>query len=402
MTDRPLHALLLPPAEAGRLLDALAAALDGSGPAILPLDPRLPPARVAALLDAFAPAAVETPGGTRRWQPADGAGASHGGGRGNLPGDVAVVIATSGSTGEPKGAQLAASALLHSARASLDRIGAGAGERWLCPLPTSHVAGLGILVRSLVGGTTPVVVARLDDGACPAAAGCTYTSLVPTQLRRLLAAGADLARFGTILLGGAAVPAALLAAARAAGARVVTTYGMTETCGGCIYDGVPLEGVSVRTGTGGRIEITGPVLFSGYRLRPDLTRRVMAGGWLVTPDVGAVDAGRLAVRGRADEMINTGGEKVAPAEVAAALELCPGVREAVVIGEPDPEWGERVTAVVVPDDPAHPPALPSLRAGVMRRMPHHAAPRALILVAEVPLLASGKPDLAGLRGLSQG
>jgi len=245
-------------------------------------------------------------------------------------------------------------------------------------------------------------VARLDDGACPAAAGCTHTSLVPTQLRRLLAAGADLARFGTILLGGAAVPAALLAAARAVGARVVTTYGMTETCGGCIYDGVPLEGVSVRTGTGGRIEITGPVLFSGYRLRPDLTRRVMAGGWLVTPDVGAMDAGRLAVRGRADEMINTGGEKVAPAEVAAALELCPGVREAVVIGEPDPEWGERVTAVVVPDDPAHPPDLPALRAGVMRRMPHHAAPRALILVAEVPLLASGKPDLAALRGLSQG
>jgi len=402
VTDRPLHALLLPPAEAGRLLDALAAALDGSGPAILPLDPRLPPARVAALLDAFAPAAVETPGGTRRWQPADGAGAGHGGGRGNVPADVAVVIATSGSTGEPKGAQLAASALLHSARASLDRIGAGAGERWLCPLPTSHVAGLGILVRSLVGGTTPVVVARLDDGACPAAASCTHTSLVPTQLRRLLAAGADLARFGTILLGGATVPSALLAAARAADARVVTTYGMTETCGGCIYDGVPLDGVSVRTGTGGRIEITGPVLFSGYRLRSDLTRRVMAGGWLVTPDVGAVDAGRLAIRGRADEMINTGGEKVAPAEVAAALELCPGVREAVVIGEPDPEWGERVTAVVVPGDPAHPPALPALRAGVMRRMPHHAAPRALILVAEVPLLASGKPDLAALRGLSQG
>ena len=391
MTDRPLHALLLPPAAAGRLLDALAAALDGGGPAILPLDPRLPPARVAALLDAFAPAAVETPEGTRRWPP-DAAGAGHGGRRGNVPGEVAVVIATSGSTGEPKGAQLAASALLHSARASLDRIGAGAGERWLCPLPTSHVAGLGILVRSLVGGTTPVVVARLDDGACPAAASCTHTSLVPTQLRRLLAAGADLARFGTILLGGAAVPPGLLAAARAAGARVVTTYGMTETCGGCIYDGVPLEGVSARTGTGGRIEITGPVLFSGYRLRPDLTRRVMAGGWLVTPDVGAVDAGRLAVRGRADEMINTGGEKVAPAEV----------REAVVIGEPDPEWGERVTAVVVPDDPAHPPALPALRAGVMRRMPHHAAPRALILVAEVPLLASGKPDLAALRGLSQG
>jgi O-succinylbenzoic acid--CoA ligase len=401
VTDRPLHALLLPPpASAGRLLDALASALDGSGPAILPLDPRLPRARVTALLDALAPAVVETPGGIERWRPADPADA--GPGSGLVPAGVAVVIATSGSTGEPKGAQLAASALLHSARASLDRIGARAGERWLCPLPTSHVAGLGVLVRSLVSGTTPVVVQRLEDGMGPAASGCAHTSLVPTQLRRLLAAGADLARFGTILLGGAAAPPRLLAAARAAGARVVTTYGMTETCGGCVYDGVPLAGVSVRTGTDGRIEIAGPVLFSGYRLRPDLTGQAMADGWLVSSDIGAVEAGRLSVHGRADELINTGGEKVAPGEVTAALERCPGVREAVVIGEPDPEWGERVTAVVVPDDPAHPPALQALRAAVAQRMPHYAAPRALVLVAEVPLLASGKPDLAALRGLSRG
>jgi len=181
---------------------------------------------------------------------------------------------------------------------------------------------------------------------------------------------------------------------------VVTTYGMTETCGGCVYDGVPLAGVSVRTGAGGRIEITGPVLFSGYRLRPDLTGQATAGGWLVTADVGVVEAGRLAVHGRADEMINTGGEKVAPSQVAAALELCPGVREAVVIGVPDPEWGERVTAVVVPGDPARPPTLRVLRATVADRIPRHAAPRALVLVTEMPLLASGKPDLAALRRLS--
>jgi len=401
MTGRPLHALLLPPAaqpaSAGRLLDALAAALDGSGPAILPVDPRLPPERAEALLEACAPAAVETPAGTRRWRPAGATGPAAGG----VPPEVAVVIATSGSTGEPKGVQLAGHALLHSARASLDRIGARAGDRWLCPLPPSHVAGLGILVRSLVSGTTPVVVQRLGDRLGAAAARCAHVSLVPTQLRRLLAAGADLARFSTILLGGAAAPAGLLAAARSAGARVVTTYGMTETCGGCVYDGVPLAGVSVRTGTGGRIEVTGPVLFSGYRLRPDLTGQAMADGWLVTSDIGAVESGRVSVHGRADEMINTGGEKVAPGEVAAALELCPGVREAVVIGQPDPEWGERVTAVVVPDDPAQPPALPVLRAAVVERLPPYAAPRALVLVAEVPLLPSGKPDLAALRGLSR-
>ncbi len=403
MTGRPLHALLLPPAaSSGRLLDALASALDGSGPAILPLDPLLPPARIASLLEAFGPAAIETPAGTKRWQPAD---TSPGAGPGavGVPAGVAVVIATSGSTGEPKGVQLAASAMLHSARASLDRIGARTGERWLCPLPASHVAGLGILVRSLISGTTPVVAQPLREEMDLARSGCAHTSLVPTQLRRLLAAGTDLTGFGTILLGGAAAPPGLLAAARAAGARVVTTYGMSETCGGCVYDRVPLAGVSVRTGPEGRIEITGPVLFSGYRLRPDLTGQAMADGWLVTSDVGAVDAGgRLAVHGRADEMINTGGEKVAPGEVAAALELCPGVREAVVIGEPDPEWGERVTAVVVPDDPARPPALRALRAELSQRVPPYAAPRALVLVAEMPLLASGKPDLAALRRLSQG
>ena len=399
VTDRHLHALLLPPAAyAGRLLDALAAALDGSGPAILPLDPQLPRERVDALLTAFAPSAVETPDGIERLWPA---GTGHGGM--SVPAEVAVVIATSGSTGEPKGVQLTAGALLHAARASLDRIGARAGERWLCPLPASHVAGLGILTRSLVSGTIPAVAQSLRDEMDLAGFGCAYTSLVPTQLRRLLAAGADLTGFATILLGGAAAPAGLLDAARAAGARVVTTYGLSETCGGCVYDGVPLTGVSVRTGTAARIEITGPVLFSGYRLRPDLTGQAMADGWFVTSDVGLVDAaGCVAVHGRADEMINTGGEKVAPGEIAAALELCPGVREAVVIGQPDPEWGERVTAVVVPADPDDPPTLAELRAVAGQRLPRYAVPRALVLVAEVPLLASGKPDLAALRGLSQG
>ncbi|MBO0818311.1 MAG: AMP-binding protein, partial [Actinobacteria bacterium] len=197
MAGRPLHALLLPPAAgAGRLLDALAAALDGSGPAILPLDPGLPPARVADLLNAFTPATVETPDGEKRWRPDDSRPAVPGAGA-DLPDDTAVVIATSGSTGEPKGAQLSAGALLASARASLDRIGARPGARWLCPLPTSHIAGLGVLVRSLVSGTAPVVVDRLDPAQRDLAAfGCGYVSLVPAQLRRMLDAGAGLPAFG--------------------------------------------------------------------------------------------------------------------------------------------------------------------------------------------------------------
>jgi O-succinylbenzoic acid--CoA ligase len=390
VTGRPLHALLLPAASAGRLRDALAAALDGTGPAILPLDPRLPAAQVSALLAAFAPAALETQGDTQRRLPTA-----------PVPPDVAVVIATSGSTGEPKGVQLTAAALLHSARASLGRLAARPGERWLCPLPTSHIAGLGVLVRSLVTGTDPVVTGRLGDDADLAALGCAHVSLVPAQLRRLLAAGADLAAVRTILLGGAAVPPGLLAAARAAGARVVTSYGMSETCGGCVYDGIPLAGVSVRTRDDGRIEIAGPVLFAGYRGQPGLTAAALADGWFVTSDAGAVDsAGRLTVHGRADEMINTGGEKVAPGPVAAALEQCPGVREAVVIGVPDPRWGERVTAIVVPADPADPPALPALRELVAQRLPRYAAPRALLLVPEIPVLGPGKPDLAALRRLA--
>jgi O-succinylbenzoic acid--CoA ligase len=214
----------------------------------------------------------------------------------------------------------------------------------------------------------------------------------------MLDAGADLAALRAILVGGAAVPAGLLAAARAAGARVVTTYGMSETCGGCVYDGVPLDGVQVRTGEDGRIRIGGPVVFSGYRNRPDLTAAALDDDWFVTSDVGRLDPdGRLMVHGRADEMINTGGEKVAPAEVAAILEGCPGVREAAVFGEPDPDWGERVTAAVVPTDPAAPPTLADLRTAVRQHLPAHAAPKALILLPAIPQLPSGKPDLTAIR-----
>jgi O-succinylbenzoic acid--CoA ligase len=402
MTRPPLHALLLPgETGAGRLLAALAAALDGTGPAILPLDPSLPAARVSALLAAFSPTAIETENGTRRLPPAPQPGNGATGSPG-LPEDTAVVIATSGSTGDPKGAQLTAAALRHSARASLTRIGASAGDRWLCPLPTSHIAGVGVLVRSLLSGTDPLVLPRLDPAEHDLAGlDCAHVSLVPTQLRRLLAAGAEVAAFRTILLGGAAIPASLLAAARAAGANVVTTYGMSETCGGCVYDGSPLNGVSVRTDIDGRVSLAGPVLFSGYRNRPDLTRQALANGWFQTSDLGTLDdAGNLVIQGRADEIINTGGKKVAPAEVAATLETHPAVREAVVIGEPDPEWGQRVTAIVVPTTPAAPPSLRDLQTHVRQRLPGYAAPKSLILAPEIPLLASGKPDLVALRSLA--
>jgi O-succinylbenzoic acid--CoA ligase len=385
---RPLHAVLIERATP-RLVELLTAALDGSGPAVAPLDAGLPPARLAGLIDALGPDSVLDTEGVTSVRSGPHKGVAEG---------TAVVVGTSGSTGVPKGVELSAAALRHSARASLDRVGARPGERWLCCLPVTHVAGLAVLVRSLVSGTEPVLAERADAGTV-AASGCAHVSLVPTQLQRLLPQGGahgptPLAGFSSVLLGGAAAPSGLLEAGRDAGVPVVTTYGMTETCGGCVYDGVPLDGVRAEVRDDGRIWITGPVLFSGYLGGP----RAPADGWFRTGDLGRLDAeGRLTVRGRADDVITTGGHKVVPGEVAAALQSCPGVREAVVAGQPDPEWGERVVAVVVPADPADPPALELLRRHVRERLPRYAIPSRVVMVDAVPMLPSGKYDIVRLR-----
>jgi O-succinylbenzoic acid--CoA ligase len=396
---RPLHAVLLNGVgDAVRLLEPLARALDGSGPAILPVDASLPAARIRQLVNAFQPdAVVDTEGEAR----------IRSGSPGVAP-ETAVIIGTSGSTGEPKGVELSAAALSHSARASLARAGARPGERWLACLPVSHVAGLQVLVRSLIGGTEPVTAAEATAQAVhdAADAGCAHVSVVPTQLVRLL--GGDggaraLARYRCVLVGGAAAGAAVLAEARAAGIAAVTTYGMSETCGGCVYDGVPLDGVTVREGEDGRLRISGPVLMNRYHGRPDLTAAVLgdpAGGHreFVTSDLGRVSPdGQVTVRGRADDVITTGGHKVVPGEVAAVLAACPGVREVVVIGRPDPEWGERVIAVVVPADREHPPGLELLRTQVSARLPRYACPSEVVLTDAIPVLPSGKPDLAALK-----
>jgi len=384
VTLRPLSAVLVERATP-RLVELLAAALDGSGSAIVPLDAGLPPARLAELIGALGPGSVEDAEGVTTVRSGHDQGVAEG---------TAVIIGTSGSTGVPKGVELSAAALRHSARASLDRVGARPGERWLCCLPVTHVAGLQVLVRALAGGTEPVLAERADAETV-AASGCAHVSLVPTQLQRLLLrAGTPLAGFSSVLLGGAAAPPALLTAARDAGVPVVTTYGMTETCGGCVYDGIPLDGVRAEVRDDGRIWISGPVLFSGYLGGP----RAPADGWFRTGDLGVLDAaGRLTVRGRADDVINTGGHKVVPGEVAAALQTCPGVRDAAVVGQPDPEWGERVVAVVVPADPADPPALELLRRHVRERLPRYAIPSRVVTVDAVPMLPSGKHDIVRLR-----
>jgi O-succinylbenzoic acid--CoA ligase len=315
-----------------------------------------------------------------------------------------VVIATSGSTGRPKGVELSAAALRASAASSLARIGARPGQRWLCCLPGFHIAGIQVLVRSLLAGADPVVTDRADPPAIAGAiaAGCAHVSLVPTQLRRLVDVGAALGSFATILLGGAASAAGLLDDAKAVGAPVVTTYGMSETCGGCVYDGVALDGVRVEIDDGGVIGIAGSVLFSGYRSPAAGPAADLDGGWFRTSDLGSLGPdGRLIVRGRADDVINTGGEKVVPGEVEAALGTIDGVRDVVVVGIADQEWGELVTAFVVPADPAAPPDLQWLRAQARGRLAGHAVPRRMVLLGEIPMLPSGKPDRQALRSRAQ-
>ncbi|WP_300611524.1 AMP-binding protein [Trebonia sp.] len=389
MNERPLHAVLLSGvADAARLIEPLAAALAGGGPAIAPLDAGLPAARLRQLLDALRPEVVVGPDG-------DATARSDGE---RTAADTAVIIGTSGSTGDPKGVELSAAALLHSARASLARLRALPGQRWLCCLPVTHVAGLQVLVRSQVCGTAPATVPALGAQAL-AAAGASHVSVVPAQLARLLAdpaAAAALAQFSSVLVGGAAAAPGLVERARAAGVPAVTTYGMSETCGGCVYDGVPLDGVSVRAGADGLLRIRGPVLMNRYHGQPDLA------GEFVTSDLGYLEAGgRVVVRGRADDAINTGGFKVIPGEVAAVLADCPGVREVVVVGRPDPVWGERVTAIVVPADHAHPPSLELLRTHVRTRLPRYASPGELVLTDAIPVLPTGKPDLASLKNVTR-
>ena len=340
-------------------LEVVAAALDGSGPALLPT---VEPAVLQAL---------------RASDPVED--------------DVAVLVPTSGSTGEPKGVLLSAAALTASATGTADRLG-GPGQ-WLLALPTTHVAGLQVLVRSVLAGTTPVTlegpttVEAFERAASRMTGSRRYVSLVPTQLRRLLDSP-SLPGFDAVLLGGAGAPEPLLDAARDRSIAVVTTYGMSETAGGCVYDGVPLDGVEVDVAD--RIRLRGPVLAEAYRHGPLRD----ADGWFTTSDVGRWEGGRLVVLGRADDVVVTGGEKVAPAAVEDRLREHPSVDDVAVVGVPDEEWGEQVVAVVVLRAPL---TLDEARDHVSGPLPRAAAPRELRVVDALPLLASGKVDRMALR-----
>jgi O-succinylbenzoic acid--CoA ligase len=360
--------------------EPLAAALAGNGPALVPVPDGPAGAAVTEMARLGEP--LEVP-------------------------DVALVVPTSGSTGVPKGALLTAEAVRVSSQEALTALG-GPGD-WLLAVPVTHIAGLNVLTRALLGGGRTVAMDLTDgftaEGFVAATSSMSserrYTSIVPTQLTRLLDAGPAaveaIASYDGVLLGGAAASAALLERAAAAGVRVVTSYGMSETCGGCVYNGVPLDGVRVDLGDG-RIALGGECVFSGYRLRSDLTAEALEARdgvrWHLTRDAGRWVDGRLEILGRIDDMITTGAEKVAPLAVEGALATLPGIREAVVVGVADDQWGQAVAAAITADRAF---TLDEIRDALRPVLPAYALPHRLLVLDQLPLLATGKPDRATLR-----
>jgi O-succinylbenzoic acid--CoA ligase len=297
---------------------------------------------------------------------------------------------------------LTSSALIASASATHDRLG-GEGH-WLLALPAHHIAGLQVLIRSVCAGTTPVPLSpgfETDELAAAVAdlgSGRRYASLVSVQLAKALtdpAAAAALAELDAVLIGGGPIPAGLSEKAAAVGISVVRTYGMSETAGGCVYDGLPLDGVHVRIGNDGRIALSGPTVAAGYR--NPVPPSPFSDGWFSTDDIGAVDdLGKLRVLGRIDDAIASGGLKVLPALVESALTGHPSVAECAVFGLPDERLGQRVVAALVLQPGAVSPTVAELRSHVEQTLAATAAPRELHVLTELPRRGIGKVDRKAL------
>jgi o-succinylbenzoate---CoA ligase len=348
-------------------VDALRRAWD-AGDAVIPVDRRLAPAAARAVLDALGAGAIHDAGGLTR-RP---------GGRPVEDGD-ALVMATSGTTGAPKGVVLTHDAVRASAVATAAGLGLDRDRhRWLACLPLNHVGGLTVITKAIFSGMGLTVLPGFDRDAVVAASGPDVAvSLVPTALARV---GAE--RFHTVVLGGSAPPAGLAA-------NVHTTYGLTETGSGIVYDGYPIPGADVAADPdSGEIRVRGPMLLRAYR---DGTAATDADGWLLTGDAGHLDTdGRLHVEGRLSDLIVTGGENVWPTPVERIIAGHPDVAEVCVAGRPDPEWGERVVVWIVPEPGSDGPTLQAVRDLVRAELAPYAAPRQLVTVRSFPKTSLGK------------
>jgi O-succinylbenzoic acid--CoA ligase len=384
-TAGELVAYALPPGF--HWLEILAAHVQ-SGASFFPIDVRLSDAEQRRLIDRARPSVVVRPGDETVL--ADGAPAD--------PERAWAIVATSGTAGEPRLAQLSRAAVGAAVAGSLDALDASAFDPWVACLTPAHIGGLLVLLRGVLAGSPVTVLERFEPGTLLAEApDGAHVSLVPAMLLRLVRGGGDLSRLGTIVVGGAALDPGLRDAAERLGARIVSTYGCTESCGGIAYDGIPFEHTQVRIAAEprdaiGEIELFGPTLMDGYRADPAGTATAFtADGWLRTGDLGAVDAGgRLTIRGRADDAIRTGGETVWPDEVETVLRTHPGVADVAVAGRPDPEWGEHVVAWVVPAHPNDPPTLEQLREYCRDAIARFKAPRDLRVVGTLSRTTNGK------------
>ena len=347
-----------------------------NGDAVLVLDPRLPAIARTTLIGAARPHhAITAPGADP--VPLDPAAPP-------VEDGDALVVTTSGSTGEPKVLVHTHDSLLAHAGAVHERLEVDpARDRWLATLPLNHLGGFGVVARSVLTGT-PLDVEPAFDASVVAASpdryGTTLVSLVATALDRV-----DPRPFRWVVLGGSADPVARPA-------NVVRTYGLTETGGGIVYEGVPLPGVEVRIDDTGEILLRSATIARGRRATDGHVVGLLDGqGWLRTGDLGSWAAdGRLVVEGRADDLIVTGGENVWPGPVEDVLRTHPLVADVMVTGEPDLEWGRRVVAVVVPLSTGTAPTLESLREHVKAHLPAYAAPRDLRLVKQIPRTSLGK------------
>ena len=363
-----------------------------AGAAVLPLDARLTARERRAVVDLARPASVVTADDETVF--ADPAPPE--------PDRVGLVVATSGTAGRPKLVELSRPAVAAAVGLSFAALGPVSGgealepaEPWVCCLSPAHVGGMLVLMRHVVFGTPVTVLEQIGlDPADPmrGVPSGAHVALVPTMLHRLLRSGADLSRFGIVLIGGAALDSALVHVAAEHAVRVVSTYGLTETGGGIAYDGRLFDGTSARIDATGGVQLHGPTIMEGYRHDPAATAVAFTlDGWLRTGDTGALEPdGRLRIDGRSDEAIRTGAETVWPHEVEDALRDHPKVAEVAVAGRPHEEWGQQVVAFVVPASDDEPPSLEELRLYGAARIAHFKLPRWVVSMTELPRTASGK------------